>query len=75
MEPKQALQGGPQLAKRLQQAEGDASAGGGLLSNLADLESMKQEAFQAGGPARVEDQHRPLHRRRGGGEPHARHRA
>jgi propionyl-CoA carboxylase beta chain len=58
MEPKQTLQGGPQLARRLQQAEAGASAGGGLQSNLIDLETMKNEAFLAGGAARIEDQHR-----------------
>ena len=52
MEPKQAPPGGSKLAERLQQAESGAAAGAIFQSNLADLESMKSEAFQAGGARR-----------------------
>jgi acetyl-CoA carboxylase carboxyltransferase component len=55
---KDAFQGEPKLAQRLQQAEAGAPADGVLPSNVTDLESMKNEAFQAGGAARIEDQHR-----------------
>jgi propionyl-CoA carboxylase beta chain len=58
MEPKQAPPGGPKLAQRLQQAESGTAAGGTFESNLAELESLKSEAFQAGGSKRIEDQHR-----------------
>ena len=58
MKPKQAPPGGSKLAERLQQAESGAAPGAIFQSNLADLESMKSEAFQAGGARRVEDQHR-----------------
>jgi len=58
MEPKHAPPAGPKLAQRLQEAESGAAAGGILESNLADLEAMKSEAFQAGGLERLKDQHR-----------------
>jgi propionyl-CoA carboxylase beta chain len=58
MEPKQAPRGRPKLAQRLHQAESGAPAGTIFQSTLEDLESMKNEAFRAGGAKRVEDQHR-----------------
>jgi propionyl-CoA carboxylase beta chain len=58
MKPTQAPQSGPKLAQRLQQAESGVAAGATFQSTLADLESMKSEAFQAGGAQRIEDQHR-----------------
>jgi propionyl-CoA carboxylase beta chain len=58
MEPNQTPRDGPKLAQRLQQAESGAAAGAIFQSNLADLESMKSEAFQAGGAQRIADQHR-----------------
>jgi propionyl-CoA carboxylase beta chain len=58
MESKPPPQAGSKLAQRLQQAEAGASAGGILQNNLADLESMKNDAFQAGGAGRIADQHR-----------------
>jgi propionyl-CoA carboxylase beta chain len=58
MEPTQAPQSGPKLAQRLQQAESGVAAGATFQSTLTDLESMKNEAFQAGGAQRIEDQHR-----------------
>ena len=58
MEPTQAPQSGPKLAQRLQQAESGVAAGATFQSTLTELESMKNEAFQAGGAQRIEDQHR-----------------
>jgi len=58
MEPTQSHPGGPKLAQRLQQAESGAAVGATFQSALAELESMKGEAFQAGGVKRIEDQHR-----------------
>jgi propionyl-CoA carboxylase beta chain len=58
MEPKQAPRDRPKLAQRLHQAESGAPAGTIFQSTLEDLESMKNEAFRAGGAKRVEDQHR-----------------
>jgi propionyl-CoA carboxylase beta chain len=58
MEPKQPAPGEPRLAQRLQQAESGAPASGILPSTITDLESLKNEALQAGGAARIADQHR-----------------
>jgi propionyl-CoA carboxylase beta chain len=58
MEIKQPLPGGSKLAQRLQQAESGAAAGATFQSTLADLESLKNEAFRAGGVKRIDDQHR-----------------
>jgi propionyl-CoA carboxylase beta chain len=58
MEKKDRHEGSPRLAERLQEAETGGSAAGIFQSNLSELEFLKDQAFQGGGPARIEDQHR-----------------
>jgi propionyl-CoA carboxylase beta chain len=58
MDRKDRHEGSPRLAERLQEAGTGGSAAGIFQSNLSELEILKDQALQGGGPARIEDQHR-----------------
>ena len=58
MDRKDRHEGSPRLAERLQEAGTGGSAAGIFPSNLSELEFLKDQAFQGGGSARIEDQHR-----------------